>query len=774
MTRPANRRRVCRAEIITGPTLEFVQPWDHLLRIRQVKELGLGNFIGLSATFHIGNSDESRADWKARYPQWAAQIDALPKARNLPIMGSPTVLAPMPEDLLLEEVRLCRELGLYFECPSYITHVPCGLGLLSDYVPTEAAERLLRQVQRIGGGYLVHSCVLGENTSSLDNAQPYEHWQAQHGVDPESMNLQTMHDWFLEKDRAKVQKALQPGLPLTTNVEATVQFRLAMELGVEVPILEFVPSDPAVCLPAARGAARAYRSPYWGVVLAMGWFRAPLDDTFAARLRIAYNYFFAAGAGYLDNINSPFHSHSAPSGFFTEKSRPPFRGGEQEFRDFDDPLCTSVRQVMREFARFAQFHRRPAGNPRVAVGFMLGHLDSFTFSKTQTHVWRVAEPGWEVGDAEQTWQHFRVVHDAEPWYTPPEMYYWQKDPIQVPKQGTPPFGQVDIVPVEAPLSALKSYRCLVFLGWNTMTPDVYEKLRQYVRGGGRLLMSLPHLSTQVHRKPELALIHDGDLRDLFGVRVTGKGADVEHVRYVPSLPAGPYFFPEAALYLEGAPLARVELDGAEVVAESVDLSGPNGLADAGAGQPLLVQCRLGRGFAYLLTTWCYPGPHVPAFLTDVLRTIVNSEQGDIALEGQLVSYAVYDDDHCADQAAVIYVVNMSLYDQPQVPTLVVRDQRVPLWVDAYGMRAAWAGPRLLVSPRDPMVRVDNMDTHDDVCRVDLTGEPGRHQLQLEGLGSRIVEVRLDDRPLGLRRGQDGGCYISTALKGAHRLCVRLA
>ncbi|MDO8586622.1 MAG: hypothetical protein Q7T82_06235 [Armatimonadota bacterium] len=760
MNKPADRRY---AEIITGPTLEFVQPPDQLARIRQVVELGLGNFIGLSAIFHVGNSDEERAEWKVRYPEWAAQIDALPSARNLPIMGSPAILSPLPEELLLEEVRLCRELGLYFECPSYVAQ---GFG--SEF---KANDRLLREVRRIGGEYLLHSCVLGENTSSLGSVQPYSYWQEQHGMDPESMNLRTMRDWFLEKDRAKVRQALRPGLPVTTNVEATVQFRLAMELGVQVPILEFVPSDPAVGIPAARGAARAYDSPYWGVALAMGWFRAPLDDTLPARLRIAYNYFFAAGASYFDNINCPFHIHGAPSGFFTEQSRPPFRAGEPEFRDFDDPLCADVRQVMREFARFAQFHRRPAGNPRVAIGFMLGHLDSYCFGKAQSHVWGVGEPGWEVGDAERTWDLFRVAHDTEPWYPPPEMYYWQKDPVRFPRHGTPPFGQVDIVPMEAPLSVLKSYRCLVFLGWNTMTPDVYEKLKDYVRGGGRLLMSLPHLSAQVHRKPELELIHDGDLRDLFGVRVTGKGENAENVRFVSSLPSGPYHFPEAAFYIEGAPLARVELAGAEVVAESVDPSGPVGLAKDGAGEPLLVQHRLGKGFAYLFTTWMYPGPHVPALLTDVLRTIVDAEQGDIALEGQLVSYSVYDDKGCADEVAVVYAANMSLYDQPQIPTLIVRDQRVPLWVDAHGMRIAWVGPRLIVSPRDLMVRVDDMKTHGDICEVELTAKPGRHEVQLEGLGSRITEVRLDDRPLRLKRGQDGTHYVSAVLKDAHRLRV---
>ena len=229
------------------------------------------------------------------------------------------------------------------------------------------------------------------------------------------------------------------------------------------------------------------------------------------------------------------------------------------------------------------------------------------------------------------------------------------------------------------------------------------------------------------------------------------------------------------MYLEGAALAGIELDGAEVVAESVDLSGPEGLADAEPGEPLLVQHRIGEGVGYLLTTRRYPAPHVPAFMTDVLRTIINAEQGDIALEGQLVSYAVYDDMAMRDATAVVYAANMSFYDQPQVPTLIVRGRRVPLRVESRGLRIAWVGRRLLVSPHDPMVRVDDMATNGDVCEVALSGERGRHRVQLDGLDSDIAEARLDDRRLRLQRSADGGCFVSVGLtQGDHRLHVQFA
>src|SRR5688572_21367984 len=43
---------------------EFIQPWEQNEAIRQVKQLGLGNVVALTETFHVGNSDEDRRLWK--------------------------------------------------------------------------------------------------------------------------------------------------------------------------------------------------------------------------------------------------------------------------------------------------------------------------------------------------------------------------------------------------------------------------------------------------------------------------------------------------------------------------------------------------------------------------------------------------------------------------------------------------------------------------------------------------------------------------------------
>jgi hypothetical protein len=317
---------------------------------------------------------------------------------------------------------------------------------------------------------------------------------------------------------------------------------------------------------AVRGAAKAYRSPLWGVSFAFGWYRHPVDALVPNRARIAYNLFYAGGARLFYDLNYYFHVYSLGAGWFSESSRPPARMGEKEHRGFDDPICVAGRKLSQDHYRFVQFQARPKGGPRVKLGFLLGHLDGYTGWVSQSHVWGVKEAAWEAGDAEKTWQYFHRLYEVEPWYTAPLKGYWQNDPVQTVRQGTPPCGQLDIVPVEAPLEVLGTYSCLIMLGWNTMQADLYEKLKHYVEAGGRLLMSVPQLSTQVERQSELELIRGGAYGDLFGCRISGAGEQAVSVQFVGTSAFADYQFPHGTSYEEGMRLAQTEVVGASVVA----------------------------------------------------------------------------------------------------------------------------------------------------------------------------------------------------------------
>lgn len=732
--------------------LEFLQPWDHLAAIRRIAKHRIGNATLLSPTFHVGNSEKERRRWKEAFPSLARLVDETPRFEARPQLGMARVF-PMPFEFWIEELRLCRDLGL-----KVLVH-PMRRAHLS-------AEDLAR-VDEAAGGCVLTDSIMEEDTSVLTHAYPLAKlremkrrrpaltYATPEHEDPtpdppalpesaDAIDLQMIHDWYLFPYRHAAARARELGAKRLSCIEASAQIRLAMEIGVDVPLLELVPYEADEGLAALRGAAKAYGSREWGVHTALGYYQAPTDARTPERLGIAWNLFYAGGATIFSEPNLALGNTGLCSGFFSERASPPMREGEKEFRGFNDPIVKRGRAVASEFYRFTQFHERPAGGPRVNLGVVMGHLDGYT-GGAQSHVWCVDDPAFAAGAPEETWLQFKRLFTADEWYTRPRKYYWQADATLPRRHGTPPCGQVDIVPAEAPLDVLRTYGCLVFLGWNTMTPELYAKLRDYVHAGGRLLMSVPHLSTQLRRDQPPQVINGGDLRDLFGVNVTGPGETIDEIHHARRSACKRYKFATGALYLEEAQLAKVELRGASVLARP-----------RRSDSPVLVEHRHGKGFAWLLTTWEYPGKKLDAFLTDVLCAIAEGEQGDIALEGEGVNYAVYDG-RLADgtTCASVYLVNHSIYGQTHTPRLVVRGERIPVRVPGFAMRVGWIIGDLFLSPADRFVKVTGALRTRRGWRITLAAEPGVHRVQLAKVKGTWRDARIDGRACRVERDDEG-------------------
>ena len=55
-----------------------------------------------------------------------------------------------------------------------------------------------------------------------------------------------------------------------------------------------------------------------------------------------------------------------------------------------------------------------------------------------------------------------------------------------------PYGEIELIPIDAPAEVLSQFRLLLLLGWNTMDEEQYGKLTAHVANGGTLVMSVPH------------------------------------------------------------------------------------------------------------------------------------------------------------------------------------------------------------------------------------------------------------------------------------------
>ncbi|NQU10480.1 beta-galactosidase trimerization domain-containing protein, partial [bacterium] len=676
-------------------------------------------------------------------------------------------------------VRLCRELGLQMVC-----------WLLPRPALTAAAEARLSSASE---GVVFSECFMGENLSILGHTVPLAKLReldakpvASHAErdtstsrsglraspfdDPEALDFQVIQDWFLQRFREHGEQLRRKwGRPLSA-IEASCQIRLTLAAGADVPILELVPHEPLRGLAATRGAARAYGKPLWGVHTAMGYYRAPTDARTPERLQIAYDLFYAGGASIFSECNMPLRNWGSCSGFFSIAGSPPIREGEQECRGFDDPVCVRAREVLSEFYRFSQFHERPEHGPRVRLGFLLGNLDGWTGAPGD-RMWLVDQPGFFAPDALGTWRHFDRAFDTEPWYIPPRKYYWQADPAKPLRHGTPPCGQVDIVPSEAPAEALQEYGALVLLGWNTMTEELHTRLKNYVEQGGTLFLSVPHLSTRTRTDQPQEFLRGGDLRELCGVRILGSGPAVEEVLFAEQTSDDRYAFARGTLYLEPAQLARLDLHGARVLAH------PRQKPD----QPLLLEHRIGKGTVYLLATWEYPGDRLDAFITDILRALADGQQGDIAVEGRDVFYAVYDGKFPSGQAySLVYLVNHDSYGQPAYPNLVVRGNRVPVRVTPREMRLVWVVDDLVLAPLDRFVKLTDVDRAADGWQVTVDAVPStagapadtERLVQIARLGGEFGPVHLDSHELPQQRRPEGDTVVRCLL--ADRAVLRIA
>ena len=170
-----------------------------------------------------------------------------------------------------------------------------------------------------------------------------------------------------------------------------------------------------------------------------------------------------------------------------------------------------------------------------------------------------------------------------------------------------PYGQCDIVSFACDnVTAehlLGNYKVVMFSGWNTCSPKQYRVLCDYVKGGGRLVIGLCHLSTDQSRNYTAIkasdLVNGGDLTELCGLRV--KGATSR--KYWATGPdAKPNCLGIAARRRFGyMALALGDLEYVAPKENFEDLA-----VDDEDAEPFIVRCRNGKGEVFLMNFWAYP------------------------------------------------------------------------------------------------------------------------------------------------------------------------
>ena len=612
---------------------------------------------------------------------------------------------------ILKEINWCRENKIYMEFYGL-----CRPHLREYYCTSKGAKGAWGEVVKAAGSYLVGRHVAGEIGHSVYCLKTHTTSL------PPAKDMESAKEAYM----ARVKKRISPHRKSSGNtpliiIDPSLLSSYSLEAGIDRVCLEVMCTDPNLMFSVLRGASRAYQRENFGAHIAMTCYGGvKMDELWFSRWKTSLYFSYISGA---DPI-------------YAERGHWRISCLSCNDYSFEDKECERFRKILREFYHFCQSHPRPEKGPKVKIAVIQGNLDGDAgFWNTQ--VWGQNGKHWQHSSPEYGWDYFDCFFSKEKWFN-------NTHTGGIDFSGNPPYGQIDIVPANTSLKILNNYSCLIFLGWNTMTEEIYERLKNYVKRGGHLFMAIPHLSTGIRREEDLILYNNGDYRDLFGVKVEGKGKVLDAGMKIvsdSSLPS--YSFPNWTLnsdpiFLNG-PIksAQVKVSTARIIArmsftfnEKVKEMGP----------PILIENALGKGKAFLLTSWDYPGAReLELFMKDIIRVISTGEQAeDIKLESNDgVRYAVYEE----NGLKTIYLLNTNSGLSQQV-NLYLGDKTFPLQIPANELRIVWVNDELAVSPQDKSVYVKEISGN----TVELEGE-GRRKIDILFLNGKHKKInfKVDNR-----------------------------
>ena len=646
----------------------------------------------------------------------------------------------------LEIAECCRRLGLYFQ-------------VASSFNPRWAKE----QADILGPLFK------GYYWSEFDGFLFGYHVLPQHlppNVGEEQRTMRTAYEGYIAymKNLIAWVGEADPDMPNLALISASGISGYACEAGMSSTLCQLNKSHNTLLVADARGAARAYRRPFWGTYQAEGGHVVPEGRHHMRMWRMALQLAYVGGASQVNDEENLYR---------TQHCRVYSRG---------DKIPRTRQQILKQFFRYASSHPRP-GTLKVRQACLLGRYacdvvdglsrsDPFGQQNAPAVVWRTFGawgPEWRPMTPEYGLRYLDVFLPGV-WLTNLEQ---TPDIVRRWYSGSP-LGEIELAPVDAPADILAQYKLLFLLGWNTMDEAQYGNLRAYVEQGGRLFMSVAHATRNESRKflienlEPLNLLRDGDFRDLFGVVVKGRGPRLNRIKGEPSVagnPVGDFFqVPTPASPPPVSPqhsvvdLAEIELMGAEVLA-----------TDAESGAPVLVRYRVGKGEAYLLCTHEYPGnSRLVPFMKPLLRTLARTIPWPVELDDLSgdVYYTVREDDVSGMQT--IHLLNTDWTEEGNEKPCRLRLDET--WIDLTAKEGTISFVtklgRLAVLIENDNVHVEAIRRQDKIFGVELHGR-GSAEIKLRALEDRIVSARFGDSEVPLR--SRGGWKIAAIAFGDRSL-----
>ncbi len=527
--------------------------------------------------------------------------------------------SPVPaEEYILDLVKFLADNKVYFVLNANKNRCdPCIDNGLSEKIKKTAGEYYLgHEFSEVGTRFACKASGYGNHPSEIY---------------AESMT-EGKRTLIAEANRVAMEASLGGAVKVSATEPTGMVTYIAECESIDRPILEVMCGNSEIMIPMVRGAQRAFNKELFGTYVAHEWYGGTgnFDILKRKRLKIAYDYSYISGSRLfiLESGDLFLESHDVHN---------------YERRTVDDSeVCENYRKVIADFAQLVKSDKRPEGGPRVKFAFVQGNLDGYSPWRAGSSLYNQwSNPDFGYGSPEFSWRILDELSSKRGWG---DVHNFGEEDLSL----APAYGMYDIIPATASAEAMKRYDYLVFVGWNTMTDEIYNNLVEFVRSGGVLLMCAAHLNTSDKRNGEMSLVNRGDVRELFGCTLDAENSYyvndgyrfnesiVEGVRYPVSREFDPLFSYGYANY------ARAELSDGVV---SGMLTQRFVFNESDLKKPAVIEKKLGQGHAILHTGLDYPsGALYPVYRMLVRELIQTSHRkSDIKVtSADKVRFSVYE------------------------------------------------------------------------------------------------------------------------------------
>ena len=571
-------------------------------------------------------------------------------------------LANISEEYILKWVKYLSENEIYFFFGNTVQRPPKDR-------KCQLTKETVSKIRDIAGKYFLGDAVREPGTTYAAKAPGYFP-REDNGMtgDPgiqktDAVDMEDAHEHYVDVLKGFAATDRDFGMPKVLTVEATALTKYALEAGLDIPVLEVMNGNPDDMLPTVRGAIRAYGKDFFATLIAHEWYGGfRHEDTLKRkRLELAAKFTYMQGA----NVIMLESGDEAVSSY-------------DQHHDESSPICEDYRRTFKDIGEFIEKDIRPKGGPKTRLAFIFGRHDAWT-GFCQSSVWNQFDrEEWGHSDAEYSWRILGELGKKRKWAD--NQNYGNFD-----ESTYPAYGSFDILPIEAPIEVMKRYDQLVFLGWHTMTDGDMDKLTEYVRCGGRLLLSASHLNYSKKRQGEYTFPASEKLEALCGVKFgTGTIKTTRGLKFYDSVDET-LLYPATKnlvcdpLYSAGyVDYMEAELTTATPLAITSD-----SFRDAGKTNPAIVENRIGKGLVTLLLSKCYPGnPAVYPLYTDLVREAVTRSARECEIKviaPDKLRYTVYEGNK-------MYLLNTD-YDLPITAKIIYDGKERLVSLDSLELKA---------------------------------------------------------------------------------------